>query len=66
MSRADDLKLEDAYGRKLFFGTFAGQITVCPLVPRVGDEMALSDEQARELLVFLQKHVPPEPRFRAE
>lgn len=60
---AEELKLQDSYGRKLHIGAFAGQITITPIVEKIGDTIVLTDDQARCLKVFLEKCVSAEPVF---
>lgn len=51
-----ELTLEDPYGRKLHIGMFAGQIVITPIVEKIGDCIALDDNQAHLLLLYLQEH----------
>jgi hypothetical protein len=60
-----NLVLEDSYGRKLHFKIFAGQVTVTPIVEKVGDEIALTDGQWHLLQLYLAEHVRPAPKFTA-
>ena len=62
---AQSLILEDSYGRKLHFGVFAGQVSVIPIVEKIGDEIVLTDGQWHLLQLYLAEHVRPEPKFRA-
>lgn len=52
-----ELKLEDSYGRKLHFSKFAGQVTIIPIVEKIGDAIALDRNQAHMLFLYLQEHL---------
>jgi hypothetical protein len=52
-----ELKLEDAFGRTLHFSKFAGQIIVTPIPHKIGDAIALNDEQAHWLFLYLKEHL---------
>jgi hypothetical protein len=51
------LILNDAYGRKLIVGTFAGQMTVLPIVEKIGDIIAIDHHQAHLLKLWLEEHL---------
>lgn len=53
---AKELVIEDSYGRKLHFSTFAGQIVVVPIVERIGDAITIAEEQAKWLKLWLAEH----------
>ena len=56
---AQELRLEDSYGRKIHVGKFGGQIVITPtlLNDGHGDSIALDDGQAKLLLLYLQEHL---------
>jgi hypothetical protein len=53
----EQLILNDAYGRKLIVGTFAGVMTVLPIVEKIGDIIAIDDYQAHLLKLWLEEHL---------
>lgn len=54
---AKELKLQDSYGRKLHVSKFSGQIAITPIVEKIGDAIALDDNQAHLLFLYLQEHL---------
>ena len=51
-----ELTLEDTYGRKLHIGVFGGQVTITPIVEKIGDTIALTRHQSHLLILYLQEH----------
>jgi len=52
------LLIEDtAIKARLHFNVFAGQISVIPIVEKIGDSIALDRNQAHLLYLYLKEHL---------
>lgn len=54
---AQELVLDDSFGRKLHLSKFGGLICITPVVEKIGDTISLTDPQAHLLLLYLQEHL---------